>query len=124
MYNAWSYYNLTTTVPPEFCIAIEAKRKVSLNTPLPIKLFFWKKENLQFGITETLISSHKVRITDLERSVCDAIKYRNKVGMNICVEVIRNYVHRKDRNLRLLSDYAKRLRVEKTMKNYLEIMLG
>jgi hypothetical protein len=27
LYNAWSYYNLTTTVPPEFCIAIEAKKK-------------------------------------------------------------------------------------------------
>lgn len=124
LYNAWTYYNLTTTVPPEFCIAISAKRKVSLNTPFPIKLLYWKKENLDFGITEAVISNHRVKITDLERSVCDAVKYRNKVGMDICSEVIRNYIHREDRNLSRLSDYAKKLRVEKTINNYFEIILG
>lgn len=124
LYNAWTYYTLTTTVPPEFCIAISAKRKVSLNTPFPIKLLYWKKENLDFGITEAVISNHRVKITDLERSVCDAVKYRNKVGMDICSEVIRNYIHREDRNLSRLSDYAKKLRVEKTINNYFEIILG
>lgn len=124
LYNAWSYFGLSTTVPPEFCIAIEAKRKVSLHTPLPIKLFYWKNENLQFGITDAEISGHKVRITDVERSVCDAVKYRHKVGQEVCSEVIRNYVKRNDRNLSRLSDYAKRLRVEKTINYYLEIILG
>lgn len=124
LYNAWSHYNLTTTVPPEFCIAISAKRKVSLNTPFPIKLLYWKKENLEFGITEAVISGHRVKITDLERSVCDAVKYRNKIGIDICSEVIRNYIHRKDKNLARLSEYATKLRVEKPIKNYLEIVLG
>lgn len=123
LYNAWTYYNLTTTVPPEFCIAISTKRKVSLNTPFPIKLLYWKKENLEFGITEAVISNHRVKITDLERSVCDAVKYRNKVGMDICSEVIRNYIKRGNKNLSLLSEYAKALRVEMTINNYLEILL-
>lgn len=35
LYNAWAYYGLTTISPPEFCIAISAKRKVSLRTPFP-----------------------------------------------------------------------------------------
>lgn len=122
LYNAWTY-NLTTTVPPEFCIAISAKRKVSLNTPFPIKLLYWKKEDFDLGITEAVISNHRVKITDLERSVCDAVKYRNKVGMDICSEVIRNYFKRGNKNLSLLYEYAKALRVEKTIKNYLEILL-
>lgn len=111
-------------MPPEFCIAIEAKRKVSLTTPLPIKLYYWKKENLQFGITQAEISGHNVRITDLERSVCDVVKYRNKVGMELCGEVIRNYLKRKDRNLSLLSKYSKQLRVAKTLNTYIEINMG
>lgn len=122
LYNAQPYYGLSTTVPPEFCIAIEAKRKVSIHTPLPIKLFYWKDEDLQFGITDAEISGHKVRITDLERSVCDAVKYRHKVGQEICSEVIRKYVKSNDRNLSRLSDYAKRLRVEKTINTYLELL--
>lgn len=124
LYNAWAYYGLTTISPPKFCIAISAKRKVSLRTPLPIKLFYWKNDNLEFGISEVKVSNYKVHMTDLERSVCDAVKYRNKIGHALCSEIIRNYTKRTDRNLSRLSEYAKKLRVEKTIKEYITITLG
>ena len=66
------------------------------------------------------ISGYKVHITDMERSVCDAVKYRNKIGLDVCAEVIRTYLNR---NLARLQDYAKRLRVFNTLKNYLEIAI-
>lgn len=124
LFNAWAYYGLSTVVPPEFCIAISAKRKVSLNTPFPIKLFYWKDDNLKFGINVINVSNYHVYITDLERSVCDAIKYRNKIGFALCSEIIRNYAKRADHNLSRLSEYAKILRVEKTIKEYMTIALG
>ena len=66
------------------------------------------------------ISGYKVHITDMERSVCDAVKYRNKIGLDVCAEVIRTYLKKPNRNLARLQDYAKRLRVFKIMgrKNY------
>ena len=123
LYNAWMYYQLSTTVPPAYCIAIDAKRKVRMPETLPITLYYWKAENLTFGIVQQEISGFNVRITDLERSVCDAVKYRNKIGLDICAEIIRSYVRRKDRNLSRLMDYAKRLRLEKVLNNYLEIAI-
>lgn len=57
-----------------------------------------------------------VRITDLERSVCDAVKYRNKLGLDVCAEVIRSYLRKPNRNLTRLQDYAQRLRVFNTLK--------
>lgn len=50
---------------------------------LPIELYYWKKENLEFGIMDADISGYKVHITDMERSVCDAVKYRNKIGLDV-----------------------------------------
>lgn len=123
LYNAWSYYNLTTSIPPAFCVAIEAKRKVALPANTSIQLYYWKKEFLEFGITNREVSGYKIRMTDIERSVCDAIRYRNKIGMDICAEIIRTYLKRSDRNLSRLSDYAKRLRVSKTLSNIIEIAL-
>ena len=122
LYNAWAYHQLSTTVPPAFCIAIANKRKVEIPETLPIELY-WKKENLEFGIMEAEISGFHVRITDLERSVCDAVKYRNKLGLDVCAEVIRSYLRKPNRNLSRLQDYAKRLRVFNTLKNYLEIAI-
>lgn len=123
LYNAWAYHQLSTVVPPSFCIAINAKRKVVIPSSLPITLYYWKKENLEFGITDAEISGYKVRITDMERSVCDAIKYRHKIGLDTTAEIIRNYLKKEKRNFSRLSDYAKRLRVANTLKTYLEIAL-
>ncbi len=123
MYNAWAHYGLTTLVPPAFCIAIASKRKVVVPQLLPINLYYWKAENLEFGIRKDCISEHHVRITDLERSVCDAIKYRNKIGLDICAEVIRSYLRKKERNLSKLTEYAKKLRVANVLNNYLEIAI-
>ena len=123
LYSAWAYYQLTTTVPPSFCIAIEAKRKVKLPIRLPINLYYWKAGNLEFGIVDVEISNYQVRMTDLERSVCDAVKYRNKIGLDLCAEIIRTYLRKKERNLSRLMDYAERLRVTKILNNYLEIAL-
>ena len=124
LYSAWMHHRLCTTVPPAFCIAIEAKRKVVLPEELPINLYYWKKENLEFGIEQKEISGFQVRMTDLERSVCDAVKYRNKVGVDVCAEVIRSYARLNERNLSRLSEYAQKLRLTKVMNNYLEIAIG
>ena len=123
LYNAWAYHQLSTVVPPSFCVAIEAKRKVAIPPTLPIELYYWKKENLTFGVMDAEISGCNVRITDMERSVCDAVRYRNKTGMEVCSEVIRNYLKKRDRNLSRLSEYAKRLRVANILRNYLEIAI-
>jgi len=123
LYSAWAHYELTDTIPPAICVAIEAKRKVVRPQFVPIVFYYWKKENLEFGIVEMEISGYNVRITDMERSVCDAVKYRNKIGQDICSEIVRSYLSRKNRNMPRLIDYAKRLRVYKILSLYLDITL-
>ena len=123
LYSAFSHYELSTQVPSATCIAIEAKRKVRLPEYPPIDLFFWKPENLNFGIIQKQISGYIVRITDMERTVCDAVKYRNKIGLDVCGEIIDNYLKKENRNISLLHDYAKRLRVKNILTKYLETRL-
>ena len=123
LHSAWMHYQLSTAIPPAFCIAIDAKRKVVIPSTLPITLYYWKPDNLTFGIEQQEISGYNVRITDLERSVCDAVKYRNKIGLDFCAEIIRSYVRRRDRNLSRLNDYARRLHIAKVLNNYLEIAI-
>ena len=123
LYNAWAYHQLSTVVPPSFCVAIEAKRKVAMPPTLPIELYYWKKENLEFGIIKKSISGYDVLITDMERTVCDAVKYRNKIGLDVCGEVIDNYLKKKNRNISLLHEYAQKLRVKNILTTYLETRL-
>lgn len=123
LYNAWSHYQLTTTPPSSFCVAIERKRKVVIPPSLPITLYYWKQEYLTLGVTEEVMSGHTIHITNLERSVCDAVKYRNKIGRDICAEIVRTYLRKEGRDLSRLTEYAKSLRVWSTLQIYLDIVL-
>ena len=123
LYSAFSHFGLSTQIPSSFCVAIEAKRKVRLPEYPVIDLYYWKKENLGFGIVQKDVSGYLVRITDLERTVCDAVKYRNKIGLDVCGEVIDSYLKRDDRNISLLNEYARRLRLSTILTKYLETRL-
>ena len=123
LFNAWAYHQLSTVVPPSICVAIDAKRKVVIPSTVPIEIYYWKKENLEFGIIKKSISGYDVLITDMERTVCDAVKYRNKIGLDVCGEVIDNYLRKENRNISLLNEYAQKLRVKNILTTYLETRL-
>lgn len=123
MYNAWAYFGLTMQNPPTFCIAVDAKRKIVFAQKQLITLYYWNKQSLTLGVEEVEYSSHKVRMTNAERSVCDAVRYRNKIGEDLCQEIIRTYLKRPDRKIGLMMEYAKALRVAKILGNYLNILI-
>ncbi len=123
MYNAWAYFGLTMQNPPTFCIAVDAKRKIVFAQKQLITLYYWNEQSLTLGVEEVEFSSHKVRMTNAERSVCDAVRYRNKIGEDLCLEIIRTYLKRPDRKIGLMMEYAKALRVAKILGNYLNILM-
>lgn len=123
LYNAWAFYGLTMQNPPTFCIAVEAKRKIVFAEKQMITLYYWNEQSLTLGVEAVEYSSHKVRMTNAERSVCDAVRYRNKIGEYLCLEIIRSYLKRPDRKIGLMMEYAKALRVGKILGNYLNILM-
>lgn len=123
LYSAWAYYELTVQIPQSFNIAIEKNRKILLPDYPPITLYYWKREYHELGVTKQKISGYTVKIYDLEKSVCDAIKYRTKIGMDVASEILKTYLKRKDRNLTKLLEYAKNVRIEKILRTYLDMQL-
>jgi predicted transcriptional regulator of viral defense system len=123
MFSAWQFYQLTTTVSPEVHLAIPVRKKPVLPDFPPVQMYFWSAGYYDIGITETEFNGEKIKLYDLEKSVCDAVRYRNKIGVETLNEVLRNYLKRKDRNLDKLMKYAVQLRISKTMQNYIQLLL-
>ena len=123
MYSAWDYYNLTTQIPNGLYIAIEKHRKVVTPKITGIILCYWEDKYCTMGVEEAEIANHKVKIFCIEKCVCDAVKFRNKIGTDVAVEILSNYLHRRERNISLLMDYAKQMRVMSTIQAYLEMGL-
>ncbi len=123
MFTAWSYYGLTTHISAEYHMAILRSVKIVLPAYPPVKLYY--SSNLTFDLGKTLkeIDNSQVRIYDLERSVCDAVKFRNKIGADMMSEILRNYVLRKEKNIDILLKYAAELRVSNTLNQLLQVIL-
>lgn len=123
LYSSWDYYRLTTQIPNGYYVAIEKHRKVVAPEISDIILCYWEEKYCSMGVDEVVIANHNVRIFCLEKSVCDAIKFRNKIGTDVAVEILKNYLSRKDRNIMRLMDFAKNMRVSSTMEQYLAMGL-
>lgn len=123
LFSAAEYHGLTTWQSWQHHLAIERSSKVSGLPREQVKIYYWTKALFDFGIETIQTEGGPIRITTAERTVCDFVKYRNKMGVDSMLETIRAYLQRKDKDLTLLLEYARRLRVEKIIRPYLEMAI-
>jgi predicted transcriptional regulator of viral defense system len=84
LFTALAYHDLTTYNPPEFNMAIYREtHKPLLPEYPPIKVFYFSKERYWTGIITVEIEGHPVKIFDPEKTICDCVRYRNKIGLDI-----------------------------------------
>lgn len=123
LYSAWSIYHLSTVIPQSYHVGIRRGRKVTLPEYPEITLHRISDDILHLGETTLTIEGYGIRIYDVERCVCDAVKFRNKTGQDVCKEVVGNYLADRRRDISKLMRYAEALRVKNIMEKYLEIKL-
>lgn len=123
LWSAWSIHRLTTSMPQAFHVAIKRDRKVVVPTFPRVELHHYTATILEVGATTMKMEGYIFRVYDVERCVCDAVKFRNKVGMDVCAEIINNYLERSNRKISKLMDYARQLRVANTLEKYLQVKL-
>jgi len=121
--SALSYYGLTTYNPRETSVAIQRETKVSLPKYPPIKLYYFSEKHYKAGIRKVKIGKRTVKIYSEEKTLCDCLKYRNQVGLDIFKDGLKEYLRKPGRNLKTLIKFAKINNVEKDMKTYLEVLV-
>ena len=123
LWSAWSIHQLTTSMPQAFHVAVKRGRKIVAPSFPKVEIHHYTETILDMGVMSMEIDGISILIYDVERCVCDAVKFRNKVGMDVCSEIINNYLERPDRNLSKLMDFARKLRVGTILEQYLQVKL-
>ena len=117
------YYELTTSIPSKIHVALTDDRRVALPDYPPIKLYYWNDTPFQLGITTVLVDNQPVQMYDLEKTICDVIRHRQKLGFEVLKEILKNYLNRKDRNLNRLDHYAQQLNIKNKVEDFIKILL-
>lgn len=118
------FYDLSDRTPLWLDLTVPIGYNGSLRTMDKIDLHYVKKEYLELGLT-TIESPFgmNIRIYDLERTICDIIKNKNKMDREIFTKALQRYSKSKNKNLNKLMRYAKILNVDKKVREYMEVLL-
>lgn len=118
--SALRFHGLTTQLPSEVWIALDQKARRPTRTTFPIRIAHFSGASLREGIEEHVIDGVTVRIYSAAKTVADCFKFRNKVGTDIAVEALRDYLKKNRSGGDALWRHAKICRVSNVMKPYLE----
>jgi predicted transcriptional regulator of viral defense system len=121
--SALYFHELTTQIPHSVYFALPRDVKTPKIQYPPIWVFHYSDASYKAGMAEYELDGVKVKIYDREKTVADCFKFRQKVGMDVALEAIKDYVSQPNPNVSLLLKYARVNRVEKIMRPYLEALL-
>ena len=118
--SALEFHHLTTQVTHNVWIAIENKKwEPSFDYP-PLKIVRLSGRAFSYGVTEQEIDKILVKIYNPAKTVADCFKFRNKIGLDVALEALRETWRGRTVTMDELWEAAKVCRVTKVMRPYLE----
>ena len=121
--SALQFHGLTTQIPHEVWLAINRKAWRPNEPRLPMRIIRYSGPALETGIEEHRIENVPVKIYNPAKTVADCFKYRNKIGLDVALEALRDCRRQRKCTNDELWHYAKICRVANVMKPYLEAVV-
>ena len=116
-------YGIIDRIPIRYDVTVPSGYKGSLQNYANVNLFYIKKELHSIGLTEIMSDDgNSIRVYDLERTICDVIKNKNNLDIELVNKAIRDYYYNKDKDVIKLYDYARKLNVYNKVRNYFEVL--
>lgn len=118
--SALSYHEITTQIPHEIWLTIpRGSWRPDVEYP-PLNLTYVSGPAYSFGIQEHVINGVAVKIYSPAKTVADCFKFRNKVGLDVAIEALREAWRSRKVTMDELVEAAGIDRVSKIMRPYLE----
>jgi predicted transcriptional regulator of viral defense system len=119
--SALAFHHIGTQMPYDVWM-MRADRKVVPKQP-GIRFFYCSREILHVGIEEHTIEGVRLRIYNPARTVADCFKYRNKIGLDVALEALREGWRAHRFTMDELWSAARAVRVQRVMQPYLEMLV-
>ena len=116
--------DLTDRTPNRYQMTFPIGYNVTSLKNKNIKAIRTKEEFYELGVIRLLIPGSKpIRVYNREKTLCDILRGRSNADIYIVSEAFKQYAKSTDKNIQLLSEYAKIIRVEKRLRSYLKVLI-
>ncbi len=120
--SALQFHGIGTQLPREIWVAIDPKARKPQDTGFPIRVIRFSGVNARYGINTHRLLGVPVRITSIDRTVVDCFRYRNKIGMDVALEALKDVLDRRPASRDEILRTAEVCRVKTVIRPYLEGM--
>lgn len=121
--SALYFHELTTQIPHQVHIALPRDVKTPKIEYPPIRAFHFSETSYRSGVEERVLDGVPVKIYSMEKTIADCFKFRERIGLSIALEALKDYLKSPRPKLQLVLKYARVNRVEKVMRPYLESLV-
>lgn len=118
--SALRIHGLTTQSPHEVWLALPPGKWQPQRSYPPIRIVRMSGHALTEGVQAKRIDSMPVQVFSPAKTVVDCFRFRNKLGLDVAIEALRDATARKLVTIGEISTIAMKLRMERIMRPYLE----
>lgn len=122
--SALQFHGLGTQLPSDVWIAIDRRaHRPALKYP-PLRVVRYTGEALTEGVESHRIEGQVVRVYSVAKTLADCFKYRNKIGLDVALEALREAWRARRFTMSELDGCAGICRVQRVMRPYLEALIA
>lgn len=118
LFSALDHYDLTTFMPSMVMAALPRGSKPTKLVYPPVQMYYFSESNYSDSIEEIEETTGTFRIYSVEKTIVDCFRFRNKLGEDIAVEGLKNYLGKKEMSMRKLHESAKKARMWNIIRPY------
>jgi predicted transcriptional regulator of viral defense system len=118
--SALRFHGLTTQMPSDIWIALPEKARRPHLESMRLSVSRFSGHALTDGVETHVIEGVPVRITTPARTVADCFRYRNKIGIDVAIEALKDFTKHYRGGANDLARHAKARRVSRVMKPYMD----
>lgn len=117
-------HGISDRTPFEHTVTAPSRKVPSKAIAKDCKVYYIKPDLFELGKTRLITpAGNRVAAYDLERTICDIVRSRNKIGTETFLGALKMYALSPKKDLNKLNSYAKQMRLANVVRQYLEVLL-
>jgi predicted transcriptional regulator of viral defense system len=120
--SALVFHGLGTQNPEAVWVALDRRARAPKVAWPPLRIVRFSGPALTEGIEAHRVEGEQVRVYNAAKTIADCFKYRNKIGLDVAIEALKDAWSRRRVRITELERYARVCRVERTMRPYLQAL--
>jgi predicted transcriptional regulator of viral defense system len=120
--SALAFHEITTQSPPSVWIALPKGARTPVLISPSLRIVRLSGPSLTVGIEHHQVEGVPVRVYSAAKTVADCFKFRNKIGLDVAIEALKDSLRQKKANVNEIYRYAKVCRVSNVIRPYMEAL--